>query len=294
MILILERDIKKEDKERLIEGLKAEDLMVKEIQGVEEVVLGVVGKIPRERRHYESLPGVSQALPVSQPFKLVSREMHPKPSIIKVRDVEIGGDRLVVIAGPCGVEERSRTLEIARAVRSSGAVLFRGGAFKPRTSPYSFQGLGRGGAQDPGPGTGGNRHGGGQRDDHAQPGRPHGQVCGRGPGRRAQYAEFRASENRGAHGQAGAPKTRPVRHYQGLADGRRVHRVRGQRPDHPLRAGYPHLRDPHPQHPGSYRGAGDAKSCLTCPSSSTPATPPVYARWWPPWPGPQWPPGPTG
>ena len=142
MILVLERDIKQEDKENLIKSLKQEDLMIKEIQGVEEVVLGVVGKITREFRHYESLPGVSKAMAVSQPFKLVSREMHPKPSIIKVGDVEIGGDRLVVIAGPCGVEERSRTLEIARAVRASGAVLFRGGAFKPRTSPYSFQGLG--------------------------------------------------------------------------------------------------------------------------------------------------------
>jgi 3-deoxy-7-phosphoheptulonate synthase len=142
MILVLERGITKEDKDALIESLKQEDLMIKEIQGVEETILGVVGKIPREIRYYESMPGVSKAMPISQPFKLVSREIQSKSSIIKVHDVEIGGDRLVIIAGPCGVEERERTLAIARAVRRSGAVLFRGGAFKPRTSPYSFQGLG--------------------------------------------------------------------------------------------------------------------------------------------------------
>ena len=142
MILVLKRDISQKDKAGLIESLKQEDCIIKEIQGVEEVVLGVVGKLMRDIRHYETMPGVAKAIPVSQPFKLVSREMHPEPSIIKVGDVEVGGDRLVVIAGPCGVEERERTMEIARTVRKSGAVLFRGGAFKPRTSPYSFQGLG--------------------------------------------------------------------------------------------------------------------------------------------------------
>ncbi len=142
MILVLKRDISQKDKAGLVESLKQEDCIIKEIQGVEEVVLGVVGKLSRDIRHYETMPGVAKAIPVSQPFKLVSREMHPGPSIIRVGDVEVGGDRLVVIAGPCGVEERERTLEIARTVRKSGAVLFRGGAFKPRTSPYSFQGLG--------------------------------------------------------------------------------------------------------------------------------------------------------
>ncbi len=109
---------------------------------MEETILGVVGKINKDISYYETLPGVAQAIPISKPYKLVSRELHLEPSIIKVGDVAIGGDRLVVIAGPCGVEDRKMTLEIARVVRQCGAVLFRGGAFKPRTSPYSFQGLG--------------------------------------------------------------------------------------------------------------------------------------------------------
>jgi len=142
MILVLRQGITKEEKERLKETLRSEDYLVKEIKGVEETILGVVGKIRRDIGYYELLPGVAKAIPISSPYKLVSREIHPTSSFIKVGDVAIGGDRLVVIAGPCGVEDRERTLDIARTVRKSGAVLFRGGAFKPRTSPYSFQGLG--------------------------------------------------------------------------------------------------------------------------------------------------------
>ncbi len=142
MILVLSQGITREEKERLKETLRSEDYLVKEIKGVEETILGVVGKIRRDIGYYEALPGVAKAIPISSPYKLVSRELHPAPSVIKIGDVAIGGDRLVVIAGPCGVEDRERTLDIARTVRRSGAVLFRGGAFKPRTSPYSFQGLG--------------------------------------------------------------------------------------------------------------------------------------------------------
>lgn len=142
MILVLKQGIGTEEKEELKKTLREEKCIIKEIQGVEETILGVVGKVHKDIRHFETLPGVAKVIPISKSYKLVSRELHPDPSIIKVSDVEIGGDRLVVIAGPCAVEERKRTLEIARLVRKYGAVFFRGGAFKPRTSPYSFQGLG--------------------------------------------------------------------------------------------------------------------------------------------------------
>ena len=142
MILVLGKGTTKEEEERLKEILRSEGHMVKEIGGVEERVLGIVGTMYRETAYYESLPCVEKAVPISKPYKLVSRELHPAASIIKVGDVAIGGDRLVVIAGPCGVEDRKRTLDIARVVRKHGAVLFRGGAFKPRTSPYAFQGMG--------------------------------------------------------------------------------------------------------------------------------------------------------
>ncbi|MGV8073160.1 MAG: 3-deoxy-7-phosphoheptulonate synthase [Syntrophobacteraceae bacterium] len=142
MILVLKKGITPEEEEHLKEVLRSESYIVKPIEGVEDVILGVVGKIKRDAAYFETLPGVEKAIPISKPYKLVSKEIHPAPSIIKVGDVVIGGDRLVVIAGPCGVEDRKRTLEIARLVRKCGAVLFRAGAFKPRTSPYSFQGLG--------------------------------------------------------------------------------------------------------------------------------------------------------
>jgi len=142
VIVILKKGVTKEESENLKEQLRSENYIVKEIQGVEETILGVVGTIRKDLRYFEALPGVAKVIPISKPYKLVSRELHPEPSVIKVGDVAIGGDRLVVIAGPCAVEDRKRTLEIARAVRRCGAVLFRGGAFKPRTSPYSFQGMG--------------------------------------------------------------------------------------------------------------------------------------------------------
>ncbi len=142
VILVLNKDISNQDKERLRDELRSQNLIIKEMKGVEETIFGVVGQIDRDIRYFETLPGVFQVIPISKPYKLVSREMHPERSVINVGDVAVGGDRLVVIAGPCGVEGRQRTLEIARAVRAHGAVLFRGGAFKPRTSPYSFQGMG--------------------------------------------------------------------------------------------------------------------------------------------------------
>ncbi|MBN1381763.1 MAG: 3-deoxy-7-phosphoheptulonate synthase [Deltaproteobacteria bacterium] len=142
MILVLKQGLSLEEKEQLMDLLRSENCIVKEIEGVEETILGVVGKVQRDIRHFETLPGVAKVVPVSKAYKLVSREMHPSSSVIRIGDVAIGGDRLVVIAGPCGVEDRKRTLDIARVVRRHGAVLFRGGAFKPRTSPYAFQGLG--------------------------------------------------------------------------------------------------------------------------------------------------------
>jgi 3-deoxy-7-phosphoheptulonate synthase len=145
MILVLKKANTPEETERLKELLTSENYLIKEIKGVEETILGVVGNVRKDIRYFETLPGVDKVLPIAKPYKLVSRELHPASSIIKVGDVAIGGDRLVVIAGPCAVEDRKTTFDIARLVRRYGAVLFRGGAFKPRTSPYSFQGMGEDG-----------------------------------------------------------------------------------------------------------------------------------------------------
>ncbi len=91
---------------------------------------------------FENLPGVAEAIRVSKPYKLVTLDLRPEKTVVKVGEATIGGDEFAIIAGPCAVESRETTFAIAEAVRRSGAKFFRGGACKPRTSPYAFQGLG--------------------------------------------------------------------------------------------------------------------------------------------------------
>jgi 3-deoxy-7-phosphoheptulonate synthase len=116
------------------------------IQGEERTVIGVVGDSNKHRSELEALraaPGVEELVPISHPFKLASRSCRPEGSIVELgKDVAIGGTEVVVAAGPCAVESPAQVDEIARCVARSGAKLLRGGAFKPRTSPYAFQGLG--------------------------------------------------------------------------------------------------------------------------------------------------------
>jgi len=106
----------------------------------------IVAAVGSGRRHeIEALqvaPGVDNVVPIAQPFKLVSRQVRPERSIVKINGVSIGGPEVVVIAGPCSVESREQLLDTAHAVKRSGATMLRGGAYKPRTSPYDFQGLG--------------------------------------------------------------------------------------------------------------------------------------------------------
>ncbi|MGD0110742.1 MAG: 3-deoxy-7-phosphoheptulonate synthase [Armatimonadota bacterium] len=114
--------------------------------GVERKVIALLGAMDAEKAelvdHFSALPGVERVTLISEPYKLASRRSHPESSLVTVGPVTIGGAQLAVIAGPCSVESRDQMIETAFAVRSAGANLLRGGAFKPRTSPYSFQGLG--------------------------------------------------------------------------------------------------------------------------------------------------------
>jgi len=114
--------------------------------GSERIVIAVVGDVgPRKEvlmSRLAGLPGVEEVTPISRPFKLTSREFHPEDSVIRVLDAVIGDGSLTMMAGPCSVESREQLFETADAVAAAGATILRGGAFKPRTSPYSFQGLG--------------------------------------------------------------------------------------------------------------------------------------------------------
>ncbi len=142
MIVILKQGITPVEKDKVKSFLQEKGFIVKEIVGQQDTVLGAVGKVHMDIRTVELLPGVSSVVPISKPYKLASREMKKEDTIVSVGKVRIGGNRVVVMAGPCAVESYDQIMTIAEAVRESGAVILRGGAFKPRTSPYSFQGLG--------------------------------------------------------------------------------------------------------------------------------------------------------
>lgn len=117
--------------------------------GERKKVIHVIGVTDRERlrKCIEPLAGVEQMIPILHPFKLASREFHCEDSVISIQDVAVGGDEVVVIAGPCTVESKDDVLTVAEIIKSAGGKFLRGGAFKPRTSPYSFQGLGERGLE---------------------------------------------------------------------------------------------------------------------------------------------------
>jgi len=141
MILVLEKGITQDQKSNIRSILFSEGYIVREMSEAGQNVLGAVGKGSKKSDFFEQLPGIARVIPISTSFKLVSRQLHTEDTLVQVGNVVVGGERITIIAGPCAVESREQALTIAREVRKYGAVLFRGGAFKPRTSPYSFQGL---------------------------------------------------------------------------------------------------------------------------------------------------------
>ncbi len=141
MILVLEKSITTDQKNNIRSILFKEGCIVREMSEAGQHIIGAVGKGSLGVDFFENLPGVSKVVPISTSFKLVSRQLNPEDTHVQVRDVVVGGECITVIAGPCAVESREQALTIANEVRRYGAVLFRGGAFKPRTSPYSFQGM---------------------------------------------------------------------------------------------------------------------------------------------------------
>ncbi|MCF8026540.1 MAG: 3-deoxy-7-phosphoheptulonate synthase, partial [Desulfobacteraceae bacterium] len=142
MLIVLEPEISQENKNRILSILREGGCIFREISDAGQNIIGSTGNAGHPPEYFESLPGVARVVPVNTAFKLVSRQMHPEDTRIRVGDVSVGGDRIVVIAGPCAVENREQIMATAQQVRRYGAVIFRGGAFKPRTSPYAFQGMG--------------------------------------------------------------------------------------------------------------------------------------------------------
>jgi 3-deoxy-7-phosphoheptulonate synthase len=144
MIIVLKPTATKRQVDHLLERIKALGLKPMVSKGTERTIIGVIGPEDALRvQPLEVIPGVEKVMPVLKPYKLVSKEFKPEASVVEIGGgLSIGGREVVVIAGPCSVENRQMLFEVARTVKASGAQALRGGAFKPRTSPYSFQGLG--------------------------------------------------------------------------------------------------------------------------------------------------------
>jgi len=142
MVVIMRNDAKKEEINKLIEKIEKEDCKVSVVEGENQCILGLVGDTTRiDPSKIEANEFVERVTKVQQPYKLANKIFHPHNTVVNVNGRTIGGDKLAVIAGPCSVESEDQIVEIAKTVKASGAGFLRGGAFKPRTSPYSFQGL---------------------------------------------------------------------------------------------------------------------------------------------------------
>ncbi len=143
MMIIMKSNATPEQVEHVIEQVKAAGLNAHLSQGIEATIIGAIGEthnIPTDI--FEVLDGVDIVKRITQPFKLASRQFHPENSVFPLDGFTVGGEEIAIIAGPCSVESRSQIIETAQAVKEAGASALRGGVFKPRTSPYAFQGLG--------------------------------------------------------------------------------------------------------------------------------------------------------
>src|SRR5215211_1328683 len=146
MLIVMKPDATEAEIGRVVEIIEGLGLRGHQMPGESRTAIGITGnKGALDPAHFENLPGVADAIRVTKPYKLISKDLRPEKSVIKVGNATIGGGELAVIAGPCAVETVEQVFTSAEAVAKSGARFFRGGAFKPRTSPYAFQGKGEDG-----------------------------------------------------------------------------------------------------------------------------------------------------
>ncbi len=142
MIIVMKPNAKRESIQNITGIIEGKGLTAHISNGKEVTVIGVVGdKSKLQDQNLEIAEDVDKIVPVTESYKLANKKFHPEPSVIKVGNVSIGGDELIVMSGPCAVESRAQLIETAHAVKKAGAHILRGGAYKPRTSPYAFQGL---------------------------------------------------------------------------------------------------------------------------------------------------------
>ena len=143
MLIVMKADATEGQIEDVIRVVEELGFKGHPMPGATRTAIGITGNQGAvDPSHFENLPGVAEAIRVSKPYKLITLDLRPEKTVVRVGDATIGGDELAIIAGPCAIESRAQAFAIAESVRRSGARFFRGGAYKPRTSPYAFQGLG--------------------------------------------------------------------------------------------------------------------------------------------------------
>ncbi|HEV2829639.1 MAG TPA: 3-deoxy-7-phosphoheptulonate synthase [Pyrinomonadaceae bacterium] len=146
MLIVMKADATEGQVQAVVRVIEDLGYRAHPMPGASRTAIGITGNPGAvDPSHFENLPGVSEAVRVSKPYKLVTLDLRADKTVVQVGDATIGGDELAIIAGPCAIESRAQAFAVAEAVRRSGAKFFRGGAFKPRTSPYAFQGLGEDG-----------------------------------------------------------------------------------------------------------------------------------------------------
>src|SRR3954469_645822 len=143
MLIVMKSDATDDQVEAVLRVVEELGFKGHPMPGATRTAIGITGNQGAvDPSHFENLAGVAEAIRVSKPYKLISLDIKPEKTVVRVGDATIGGDELAIIAGPCAIESRAQAFAVAEAVRRSGARFFRGGAYKPRTSPYAFQGLG--------------------------------------------------------------------------------------------------------------------------------------------------------
>jgi len=242
MIIVMKPKAPKESVEHIVNVIRTSGLEAHLSEGKEVTIIGVVGdKSLLKLSNLEIAPDVDKIVPITESYKLSNRKFHPAPTSIQVGTSSIGPDSLTVMAGPCAIESEEQLILIAKSVKKAGATFLRGGAYKPRTSTYSFQGLEEEGHHLRG-------------HQRRIPGRGC-QICGYGPDWGPEHAELPAAPPGGAIRDSGSFKAGTFLHHRRMAECGRIYHCGGQFQRGSMRAGHPHLRDCHPKHPGHQRSS---------------------------------------
>ena len=250
MVVVMTPEATDADIEAVAERVRANGGEAFVSRGTVHTIIGLVGDTERFKAiDWRQMQGVDHVIQIGKPYKMVSRDLHPETTVVKVGTVPVGRDSFTLIAGPCAVENPEQTMRAIRAAKDAGATIVRGDVYKPRTSPYSFQGLGERGIEI-------------LQEARREFGLPvvdrgRGRVAGRArrgrrrlhPGRDPQRPELRAVERGRAREQARDVEARSRDDRRGVAAGGRVRRAARQLRDHPVRARDPDVRAVDPQHP---------------------------------------------